>query len=107
MLKILFLSIFLLTQIFSSEIDNKIQDKKNILNKSINTKNRTELQIQLLAKQIDSQNNELKKLEQEINLVTKDIKEHQELLEKSKDELNQLSIKSEILQNQKKIMKRS
>lgn len=102
MLKIVFLSIFILTQLFSSDIDNRIKDKKSILNKSINTKNRTQLQIQQLAKQIDEQNDELKKLEKEINLVTKDIKEHQELLEKSKDELIQLTIKSEILQNQKK-----
>ncbi len=102
MLKLLFLSILILTQTFSSEIDNKIKNSKSILNKNINTKNKTKLQIQLLAKQIDEQNSELKKLEKEINLVTKDINEHQELLENSKKELSELSIKSEILQNQKK-----
>lgn len=102
MLKSLLLLVLSISICFSSDIDSKIQNNKSILNQNIHNKNRTKIQIQLLAKQIENQNEELKKLEEEINLVTKDINEHQQLLEDSKKELTELSIKGEILQNQKK-----
>lgn len=102
MLKIFLITLFLLNSLYASTIDDKIQNNKSILNKSIYNKNKARVKVQLLAKQIKNQNGELKKLEKEINLVTKDIKEHQKLLIKSKKDLTSLSLKGEILQNQKK-----
>jgi len=102
MLRLFFILNILILFCFASEIDDKIKNNKSILNKSLNTKNKTRVQIQNLAKQIKTQNKELQKLEKEINLVTKDIEEHQELLEESKKNLTNLAIKSDILQNQKK-----
>lgn len=102
MLRILFL-IYTFTAILNaSSIDDKIENNKYILNKSNQQENQTKVQIQQLATQISEQSNELSKLEKEIELVTKDINEHEELLEKSKKELSKLSVKTDILQNQKR-----
>ncbi|WP_428024950.1 murein hydrolase activator EnvC family protein [Arcobacter sp.] len=100
--KLLYLFLFIAIIVQAASIDEKIKNNESILNKNKNVKNKTEQQIQSLAEQIRDQNEELKKLESEINLVTKDIDQHKELLEGSKKNLTTLSIKAEILQNQKK-----
>lgn len=90
------------TSLYSNSIDKKIESNKSILNKNSQIKKETTLQIQQLASQIEEQNRELKKLEKEIELVTKDIDEHEDLLKESIEALKNLSVKSDILQTQKK-----
>ena len=100
--RLIYFTLLITIIVQAASIDDKIKSNKTILNKSKNVKNRTEQKIQSIADQIRDQNEELKKLEKEINLVTKDIVQHKELLEDSKKNLTTLSVKSEILQNQKK-----
>ena len=59
MLRLFFILNILILFCFASEIDDKIKNNKSILNKSLNTKNKTRVQIQNLAKQIKTQNKEV------------------------------------------------
>lgn len=102
MLRLFFIITLLTNLLIANVIDDKIKSNKSILNKSNSAKQKASYQIKRLAKQIKAQNKELSKLEREIKLITKDINEHEKLLKKSVKNLNQLSLKGDILQNQKK-----
>ena len=98
----LFLSILLFTVALSANnLDNKIKSNQQNLKKQENVKNATNTKIKTLAKQIISQNSELKKLENEIKKVNNDISKHQKLLDISLKELDLLNIKSKILLKRK------
>ncbi|PHO10168.1 peptidase M23 [Malaciobacter canalis] len=86
----------------SKSIEKKIETNKSILDKSKSRKMRTTLKIKLLAKQIESQNQELTNLEKQIINVNNDIKKHQNLLDTSRENLNKLQEKSKNLIEKKK-----
>lgn len=86
----------------SKSIEKKIKNNKSILNKSKSRKMKTTLKIKLLAKQIESQNQELTNLEKQIINVNNDIKKHQNLLDTSRENLNKLQEKSKNLIEKKK-----
>ncbi|WP_404316938.1 murein hydrolase activator EnvC family protein [Malaciobacter canalis] len=86
----------------SKSIEKKIETNKSILDKSKSRKMRTTLKIKLLAKQIESQNQELTNLEKQIINVNNDIKKHQNLLDTSRKNLNKLQEKSKNLIEKKK-----
>ena len=82
-------------------IDSKINSNKKSLKKQKSAQKKTSTKIKTLAKQILSQNGELKKLENNIKEVNKDINKHQKLLDISQKELDLLNVKSKILLKRK------
>lgn len=90
-LAILFLGTSLL---FSSNIDKKIQQNKQILNTNAKKEETTNLKIKELADKIEAQNSNIMNLEKDIKQINEDIDQHQKLLEDSKNRLDELKSKS-------------
>ncbi len=101
-----FLLIFALLLSFSNantkSIDKKISKNKKILEKNKNVTKKKNLQVKILAIQINNQNKELTKLENEIEQNNIDIKEHKEQLIKAKNILSRLKRNSKTLIKEKK-----
>ena len=94
MIKIFFLLILLNSIIFSSNIDKKIRQNKEILNSSSEKQESTNLKIKELADKIEAQNNNIMNLEKDIKQINDDIEQHQKLLEEQKNKLTELKSKS-------------
>ncbi|AXH11926.1 murein hydrolase activator EnvC family protein [Halarcobacter bivalviorum] len=86
----------------TKSIDKKIENNKLILQKNKKEQEQKDLQIRILAKQIDNQNKELSRLEKAIKIVNEDIEKHQTQLSKAKDALVSLQKDSKDLINEKK-----
>ncbi len=86
----------------TKSIDKKIENNKLILQKNKKEQEQKDLQIRILAKQIDNQNKELSRLEKAIKIVNEDIEKHQTQLSKAKDALASLQKDSKDLINEKK-----
>lgn len=86
----------------TKSIDKKIENNKLILQKNKKEQEQKDLQIRILAKQIDNQNKELSRLEKAIKIVNEDIEKHQSQLSKAKDALVSLQKDSKDLINEKK-----
>jgi septal ring factor EnvC (AmiA/AmiB activator) len=98
----LFLLIFSISNSFASNIDKKIKNNRQILNKNKTVQIRTDLQVKILAKQISNQNNELTKLEKDIKDINNDIEVHEEKLKQAKDTLVDLQQNSKTLIQEKR-----
>lgn len=94
MIKIFFLLILANSLIFSSNIDKKIKQNKEILNSSSEKQETTNLKIKELADKIESQNSNIMNLEKDIKQINEDIEQHQRLLEEQKNKLLDLKTKS-------------
>ncbi|MGM0518313.1 MAG: murein hydrolase activator EnvC family protein [Campylobacterota bacterium] len=104
MIKLIFITLLIITSSYSStkDIENKIRNNKQILNKNLSKKKATTQKINELSKKINKQNENINKLEKNINLINSDIEKHKKLLTKSKQEIKQLKEKSVDLIEQKK-----
>ncbi len=98
----LFFLVFILSDTFASNIDKKIKNNRQILNKNKTVQIRTDLQVKILAKQISNQNNELTKLEKDIKDINNDIEIHEEKLKKAKNTLVDLQHNSKTLIQEKR-----
>ena len=98
LLLLIFLSSSLL---FSNNIDNKINSKKELLNKTSTIQSKTKVKIKQLAKKIEDQNRDLEKLEKNISAIDNDIKKHEKLLKQSQNKLENLKEKSTYLKKKK------
>lgn len=94
MIKIFFLLILANSLIFSSNIDKKIKQNKEILNSSSEKQESTNLKIKELADKIEAQNSNIMNLEKDIKQINDDIEQHQKLLEEQKNKLLELKSKS-------------
>ncbi|RXK07248.1 murein hydrolase activator EnvC family protein [Halarcobacter bivalviorum] len=101
-LTILFIVSITLLGNSTKSIDKKIENNKLILQKNKKEQEQKDLQIRILAKQIDNQNKELSRLEKAIKIVNEDIEKHQTQLSKAKDALVSLQKDSKDLINEKK-----
>ncbi len=98
----LFLLVFVLSNSFASNIDKKIKNNRQILNKNKTVQIRTDLQVKILAKQISNQNSELTKLEKDIKDINNDIEVHEKKLKQAKDTLVDLQHNSKTLIQEKR-----
>ncbi|XPV53521.1 MAG: hypothetical protein ACNI3H_00125 [Halarcobacter ebronensis] len=86
-LALLFLVSITLFGASTKSIDKKIQNNKLILQKNKKAQEQKDLQIKILAKQINNQNSELRRLEKAITIINADIKKHQGQLVDAKKHL--------------------
>ena len=97
----LFVSLTILTA-STKNIDKKIANNKQILKENESIKKKRDLQIRILAKQINNQNKELSRIEKAIVIINDDIKKHQKQLESAKTSLKELQKSSTDLIKEKK-----
>ncbi len=104
MIKILISLLATLTLFAAStkSIDKKIANNKQILKENESIKKKRDLQIKILAKQINNQNKELSRVEKAIVIINDDIKKHQKQLASAKKALNELQRNSTDLIKEKK-----
>ncbi|NVJ54242.1 MAG: peptidoglycan DD-metalloendopeptidase family protein [Campylobacteraceae bacterium] len=101
-LALLFLVSITLFGASTKSIDKKIQNNKLILQKNKKAQEQKDLQIKILAKQINNQNKELSRLEKAIVIINDDIKKHQSQLVSAKKALKTLQKDSSDLIKEKK-----
>ncbi|RXK03684.1 peptidase M23 [Arcobacter sp. CECT 8989] len=101
-LALLFLVSITLFGASTKSIDKKIQNNKLILQKNKKAQEQKDLQIKILAKQINNQNSELRRLEKAITIINADIKKHQGQLVDAKKALKSLQKDSSDLIKEKK-----
>ncbi|RXJ90654.1 peptidase M23 [Arcobacter sp. CECT 8983] len=101
-LALLFLVSITLFGASTNSIDKKIQNNKLILQKNKKVQEQKDLQIKILAKQINNQNKELSRLEKAITIINDDIKKHQSQLVAAKEALKTLQKDSSDLIKEKK-----
>lgn len=101
MTKQLFVLFLASSLLFSSSIDKKIQQNKEILNSNVEKKEFTSQKIKEFADKIEEQNSNILNIEKEIKQVNDDIEQHQKLLEESKTKMDELSSKSSQLIREK------
>lgn len=104
MIKLLLFLFILFSFLDSStkNIENKIKQNKQILEKNQTNQMKTDFLIKILATQISKQNKELTKLEKDIEMVNSDIKKHEDQLKKAKSVLINLQKDSKTLIKEKK-----
>ncbi len=104
MIRLIFITVFLVTSSYCStkDIEKKIRNNKEILNKNLNKKKATTQKINELSKKINRQNTNISKLEKNINTINSDIEKHKKLLEESKQKIKHLKEKSATLIEKKK-----
>lgn len=83
-------------------IDEQINKNKNVLEESQNIESETNIKIQLLAKEIVIQNDELQKVSKDVNELEKIISEDQNKLSSAKEEIALLKKNADTLLQDKK-----
>lgn len=101
-LTLLFLVSITLFGASTKTIDKKIKSNKLILQKNQKEQKQKDLQIRILAKQINNQNRELSRLEKAIKIINEDIHKHQGQLSEAKKALTILKRSSKDLIKEKK-----
>ncbi|NLO16793.1 MAG: peptidoglycan DD-metalloendopeptidase family protein [Arcobacter butzleri] len=96
----IFLSSFVVAN--TNSIDEQIHKNQNVLAQSQNIQSETNIKIQLLAKEIESQNSELNKVSQEVQKLEQLISQDQNKLISSKDEIALLKKSATTLAEDKK-----